>query len=62
MHSVRLMTDRVTRKPRGFGFVEMNRKEARAAIRALDGTEFFGRQLKVNIAKERKPQQEKNAA
>lgn len=62
VHSVRLMTDRVTRKPRGFGFVEMNRKEARAAIRALDGTEFFGRQLKVNIAKERKPQQEKNAA
>ena len=62
VHGVRLMTDRVTRKPRGFGFVEMNRKEARAAIRALDGTEFFGRQLKVNIANERKPQQEKNAA
>jgi hypothetical protein len=62
VHAVRLMTDRFTRKPRGFGFVEMNRKEARAAIRALDGTEFFGRQLKVNIAKERKPQQEKNAA
>ncbi len=62
VHAVRLMTDRVTRKPRGFGFVEMNRKEARAAIRALDGTEFFGRQLKVNIANERKPQQEKNAA
>lgn len=54
VHAVRLMTDRVTRKPRGFGFVEMNRKEARAAIRALDGTEFFGRQLKVNIANERK--------
>ncbi len=48
------MTDRVTRKPRGFGFVEMNRKHARAAIRALDGTEFFGRELKVNIANERK--------
>ena len=62
VHAVRLMTDRVTRKPRGFGFVEMNRKEARAAIRALDGTEFFGRELKVKIAKERKPQQEKNAA
>jgi hypothetical protein len=62
VHAVRLMTDRVTRKPRGFGFVEMNRKEARAAIRALDGTEFFGRQLKVKIANERKPQQENNAA
>jgi len=62
VHGVRLMTDRVTRKPRGFGFVEMSRKEARTAIRALDGTEFFGRQLKVNIANERKAPPENNAA
>ena len=62
VHGVRLMTDRVTRKPRGFGFVEMNRKQARAAIRALDGKEFFGRQLKVNIAKERKSPPENKAA
>ena len=54
VHAVRLMTDRVTRKPRGFGFVEMNRRQARAAIRALDGTEFFGREIKVNLANERK--------
>ncbi len=57
VYAVRLMTDRVTRKPRGFGFVEMNRKQARAAIRALDGTEFYGRELKVNIANERKTEQ-----
>ena len=62
VHGVRLMTDRVTRKPRGFGFVEMNRKQARAAIRALDGKEFFGRQLKVNIANERKSAPENKAA
>jgi len=62
VHGVRLMTDRVTRKPRGFGFVEMNRKQARAAIRALDGKEFFGRQLKVNIANERKSTPENKAA
>jgi hypothetical protein len=62
VHAVRLMTDRVTRKPRGFGFVEMNRKQARAAIRALDGTEFFGRQLKVNIANERKSAPENKEA
>ena len=54
VHAVRIMTDRATRKPRGFGFVEMNRKQARAAIRALNGTEFFGREIKVNLAKERK--------
>jgi hypothetical protein len=62
VHAVRLMTDRVTRKPRGFGFVEMNHKEARAAIRALDGTEFFGRPLKVNIANERKSAPENKEA
>jgi RNA recognition motif-containing protein len=40
----------------------MNRKQARAAIRALDGTEFFGRQLKVNIANERKSAPENKEA
>ncbi len=54
VHAVRIMTDRVTHKPRGFGFVEMNSKQARAAIRDLDGAEFFGRELKVNYARERK--------
>ena len=62
VHAVRLMTDRVTRKPRGFGFVEMNRRDAQTAIRALNGTEFYGRQIKVNIANERKPAQERKAA
>lgn len=54
VHSVRLMTDRVTRKPRGFGFVEMAAKDAAAAIEALNDFEFFGRQLRVNEANERK--------
>ncbi len=58
VHAVRLMTDRVTRRPRGFGFVEMNHRAAMAAIAALDGTEFYGRELKVNIANEKKPRQE----
>lgn len=54
VHAVRLMTDRATRRPRGFGFVEMKRRDAKNAIRALDGTEFYGRELKVNVANERK--------
>lgn len=54
VHALRLMTDRVTHKPRGFGFVEMARKDALAAIRGLNGKEFYGRELKVNIANERK--------
>lgn len=51
VHSVKLITDRDTGRPRGFGFVEM--ENAEAAIGALDGTEYEGRTLKVNVAKER---------
>jgi len=62
VYAVRLMADRVTRKPRGFGFIEMNRRDAKAAIRALNGTEFYGREIKVNIANEHKPSQDRQAA
>jgi RNA recognition motif-containing protein len=55
VHSVRLMTDRATRKPRGFGFVEMDPAGAAAAISNLDEHEFHGRQIRVNEANERKP-------
>ncbi len=54
VNSVRIMTDRETRRPRGFGFIEMNAGDAKAAIKALDGYEFMGRDLKVNEANERK--------
>ncbi len=54
VHAVRLMTDRATKRPRGFGFVEMNRRDAKQAIKALNGAEFYGRELKVNVANERK--------
>jgi len=56
VHAVRLMTDRVTRRPRGYAFVEMAASDAKRAIADLDGTEFYGRELKINIANERKPQ------
>ncbi|MFO8024888.1 RNA recognition motif domain-containing protein [Thiohalophilus sp.] len=58
VNAVRLMTDRATKRPRGFGFVEMKRKDARNAIKALNGTEFYGRELKVNVANERKSDNE----
>ncbi|MFK5913697.1 MAG: hypothetical protein QM484_04910 [Woeseiaceae bacterium] len=51
---VRVMTDRATRRPKGFAFIEMNKKSAKAAIANLDGTEFFGRDIKVNYATRRK--------
>jgi len=53
VHSINLVADRDTGKPRGFGFVEMDQAGAEAAIKALDNTEFNGRTLKVNQAKER---------
>ncbi|MBD1838451.1 RNA-binding protein [Coleofasciculus sp. FACHB-64] len=51
---VQLPTDRETGRPRGFGFVEMETEaEETAAIEALDGAEWMGRDLKVNKAKPR---------
>lgn len=51
---VHLPTDRETGRPRGFGFVEMaTDAEEEAAIAALDGAEWMGRELKVNKAKPR---------
>jgi len=53
VHSVALINDRETGRPRGFGFVEMDDSEAMAAISALDGSEFDGRALRVNEAQDR---------
>ncbi len=52
--SVHLPTDRETGRVRGFGFVEMSAEsEEAAAIEALDGAEWMGRDRKVNKAKPR---------
>ena len=49
-----LMTDRVSGRPRGFGFVTMSSpQEAQAAIDALNGSTIDGRALTVNVAKPR---------
>ncbi len=51
---VKLITDRETGRPRGFGFVEMsNGEDADKAIRELNGFEMDGRALTVNEARER---------
>ena len=61
VQSVRLITDRQTGRPRGFGFVEMDQEEADAAIKAIDGTEFGGRSLRVNEASERGGERRKSS-
>lgn len=50
--SVRLITDRETGRPKGFGFVEFaNDQEAKNAMSALNGQDFGGRPLTVNEAR-----------
>ncbi len=49
-----LMMDRMSGRPRGFGFVTMgSAAEAQTAIEALNGKELDGRALTVNVAKPR---------
>ena len=50
--SAKIITDRMTNRSRGFGFVEMS-DGADAAIEALNGTEVDGRELVVNESKPR---------
>jgi RNA recognition motif-containing protein len=53
-----LMVDRVSSRPRGFGFVTMSTpEEAQKAIAAMNGASLDGRNLTVNLArpKEERP-------
>ena len=52
--SAKIITDRGTRRSRGFGFVEMeNQDDAQNAIKALNESELNGRNIVVNIGKAR---------
>lgn len=52
--SINVIKDKFSGESRGFGFVEMsNDEEAQAAIDGLNGSEFGGRNLKVNQARPR---------
>lgn len=52
--SVQIITDRMTGRSKGFGFVEMSdNDEAAKAIEALNGHELEGRSLTVNEARPR---------
>ncbi len=53
--SVNVITDRETGRPRGFAFVEMDSaSDADDAIRALDGSNLGGRDIRVNEAQDRR--------
>ncbi|OGT65280.1 MAG: RNA-binding protein [Gammaproteobacteria bacterium RIFCSPLOWO2_02_47_7] len=49
VRSIQIATDIFTRKCRGFGFVEMEGHEARAAVSGLDGKSFNGKFLRVRF-------------
>jgi len=52
VESARVITDRMTGRSRGFGFVEMSSQaEAEEATKNLNGTDLEGRSLTVNEAK-----------
>ncbi|GAD18203.1 Rna-binding protein [Helicobacter fennelliae] len=54
VESVKLINDRETGRPKGFGFIEMDDESALKAISSLDNTEFMGRKIKVNEANPKK--------
>lgn len=52
VYSVKLIYDRVTGRPRGFAFIEMDDVNLPKVISALNGSECEGRNIVVNEAKE----------
>lgn len=57
---VQMPTDRETGRVRGFAFVEMGTEaEEAAAIEALDGAQWMGRNMKVSKAR---PPEKRNSA
>lgn len=49
VRSLKLVTDVFSGQCKGFGFIEMEGHEARAAIAGLNGKDFNGKHLKVNF-------------
>jgi len=49
VRSTKLVMDVFSGQCKGFGFIEMEGHEARAAIAGLNGKEFNGRPIKVNF-------------
>ncbi len=49
VRSCKLVTDVFSGQCKGFGFIEMEGHEARAAIAGLNGRDFNGKSIKVNF-------------
>jgi len=56
IESLKVITDKITGRSRGFGFVEMaSAEDAKKAIAALNGKEFMGKTLAVSEARPQEP-------
>ena len=54
VNAVNIITDKMTNRSKGFAFVEMLKdSSAEEAAKALNGKEVSGREIKVNVAKDR---------
>jgi cold-inducible RNA-binding protein len=54
--NVNLITDRMSGRPKGFAFIEMNsEEEAQAAIDGMSGQKIGDREVIVNLARPRQP-------
>ena len=51
--SVKIIVDRDTGRPRGYGFVEMEEEAADLALKHLTAREFGGREIYINEAKKK---------
>lgn len=51
--SAKIITDKETRRSKGYGFVEMADEDGQRAIEDLDGAEYDGRTLSVSVARPR---------
>jgi len=59
--SAAVITDKMSGRSKGFGFVEMSSdEEARAAIETLNGKNLDGRSITVNEARPLEPRPKKN--
>lgn len=53
IESVNIIIDRATGNSKGFGFIEFQTADQAQSACSLDGTDFGGRNLRVNVARER---------
>lgn len=58
VESAKIITDKISGKSKGFGFVEMStEEEAQSAIQKLNGSDFDGRALTVSEARPQAPRE-----